>query len=114
VNVTIVFARRWNFPDKKDSSRIVTGAEFTFVPEASERRPNEDEKGARPMAVKGDVTLFAQLRALPGRYDVSLEPRADNNGNTYLRCVDLRPLDVSSAAGPAVNTNGAAAPVGGR
>lgn len=103
MQVTILHARRFKFVDEK-TGRPVEGARFTYNSSSSKVR--DDERGSKPVEVKGAYDLYDQLIQVPGYYNADFEPRTDGKGQPYMVLVELEPI-----AEPVALANGTASAV---
>jgi hypothetical protein len=89
----IISAHRYDFADKETGRQIrSTSIYYTIEP----RDKQLDTKGADPIKGSGPVELFEQIGAVPGLYDLDVEP-VQRNGAVTLRVVGARSLAGATA-----------------
>lgn len=94
----ILSARRYEFDDEK--SRRIEGTTVTYL--ADECSDDPMLKGMLPLTITAPVSVFHQLEALPGVYEIDLKMRPGKGGKAAISLVAARfcePLPVLCGSG---------------
>lgn len=81
--VLILSARQYAFEDEK--GKDVAGVQLHYV--TADLQELADRRGLEPLTISAPVDVMAQLRDLPGVYQVEFRQRPGKNGRPSLQVV---------------------------
>ena len=90
----VLSARRYSFRD--DAGKQVEGVTLQYLTGFEADDP--DRRGMEPLTITGSLSLYSELRDLPGVYDLDFKQRPGPKGRPTLQVTGLRFVAPSQVA----------------